>query len=202
MVSSLGMDLTVALRNLRGAPGFTAIAVVTLALGIGANTAIFSVVNGVVLRPLPYPEPDRLADVYASSSGRRSNMSQPDLRDIQAETASFDALVGYRSSGFALTGMGDAEVVRGGRLTDPILEVFGLTPVLGRDIRTEENVPGGPRVVVIGHTLWLERFGGAKDVLGKTVELNGEPHEVVGVAPADFDFPRILPALDTVLHER
>jgi predicted permease len=184
------MDLTVALRNLRGAPGFTAIAVVTLALGIGANTAIFSVVNGVVLRPLPYPEPDRLVAVYSTHSGRRSTMSQPDLRDIQAETVSFDALVGYRSSGFTLTGMGDAEVVRGGRLTDPILQVFGLAPVLGRDIRTEENVPGGPRVVVIGYRFWLERFGGAKDVLGKTIELYGEPHEIIGVAPADFDFPR------------
>jgi predicted permease len=86
--------------------------------------------------------------------------------------------------------MGDAEVVRGGRLTDPILQVFGLAPVLGRDIRTEENVPGGPRVVVIGYRFWLERFGGAKDVLGKTIELYGEPHEIIGVAPADFDFPR------------
>jgi predicted permease len=81
-------------------------------------------------------------------------------------------------------------VVRAGRLTDPILEVFGLAPVLGRDIRTGENVPGGPRVVVIGYTFWLERFGGAKDVLERTIELNGEPHEVIGVAPADFDFPR------------
>jgi putative ABC transport system permease protein len=190
MVSSLRMDLTVALRNLRGAPAFTAIAVVTLALGIGANTSIFSVVNGVVLKPLPYPEPDRLVAVYSIQSGRRSNMSQPDLRDIQAQTASFDALVGHTSSRFTLTGMGDAEVVRGGRLTDPILEVFGLRPVLGRDIRTEENVPGGPRVVVIGYRFWLERFGGARDVLGKTIELNEELYEIIGVAPADFDFPR------------
>ncbi len=190
MLSSLRMDITVALRNLRGAPGFTAIAIVTLALGIGANTAIFSVVNGVVLKPLPYVEPDRLVAVWSSHSGGGwSSLSQPDLRDVQAETRSFDALVGYSSSGFTLTGMGDVEVVRGGRVTDPILEVFRLVPSLGRDIRTEENIHGGPRVVVIGNAFWEERFGGAKDVVGQTIELDGEPYEIIGVAPAGFDFP-------------
>jgi predicted permease len=116
-------------------------------------------------------------------------MSQPDLRDIQAEAGSFDTLAGYSSAGFTLTGMGNAEVVRGGRITDPILRVFGLVPVLGRDIRSEENVPGGPRVVLIGYAFWQERFGGARDVLGKTIELYGEPHEIVGVAPVGFNFP-------------
>ena len=185
-------DLRYALRNLRLAPGFALAAILTLALGVGANTAIFSVVNGVLLRPLPYHDPDELVMIYAASSGRgttRSSMSQPDLRDIQAELPSIEAAAGYQAYGLTVTGLGEAEVVAGATVTDGLLRVFQEAPFLGRDILTEENIPDGPRMVVIGHAFWQERFGGDPGVVGKTLEVEGAAHEIVGVAPPGFDFP-------------
>jgi predicted permease len=185
-------DLRYALRNLRLAPGFALAAILTLALGVGANTAIFSVVNGVLLRPLPYHDPDELVMIYAASSGRgttRSSMSQPDLRDIQVEVESIEAAAGYQAYGLTVTGLGEAEVVDGATVTDGLLRIFREAPFLGRDILTEENIPDGPRVVVIGHAFWQERFGGDPSVVGRKLEVEGAAHEIVGVAPPGFDFP-------------
>ncbi|MGH9335204.1 MAG: ABC transporter permease, partial [Vicinamibacteria bacterium] len=184
---SVGKEIAFAFRNLGRAPTVTLPAVVTLALGIGANTAIFSVVNAVALRPLPYPEPDRLTTVW-STHRTRGSLSQPDLRDIQAESRSLEALAGYSGTGFTLTGMGPPEVVQGTMVTDGLLKAFGLKPVLGRDLEASESVPGGPRVAVIAYGFWQERFGGAHP-LGKTLTLDGELYEIVGVAPPGFDFP-------------
>ena len=187
---SLLRDLRFAFRNLRRAPGFTALAVITLGLGVGANAAIFSVVNGVMLRPLPYPQPDRLFTVWTTDPEGLvgGTMSQPDLRDIQSEIPKLRA-AGFSNSSLTLTGFGDPEVLRGARVTDGLLDVLGVPPLLGRDIRTEENVPGGPRVVVVAHAFWQERLGGRPDVLGTTLQLAGSAYEIVGVARQGFSYP-------------
>ncbi len=186
-------DLRYAVRSLRRSPGFTFAAVVTLALGIGANTGIFSVVNGIILKPLPYNDPDRLVMIYVARPDRgwtRGEMSQPDLRSVQSDARSIQAAAGYDASELTLTGLGTAESVRAAQVTDGLLAVFQQPPFLGRDIRSEENVPGGPRVVVIGHAFWQERLGGPQDVLGRTLQINNEPYEIVGVAPPGFDYPQ------------
>ena len=186
-------DLRYALRSLSRSKSFTAAALLTLALGIGANTAIFSVVNGIILRPLPFYSPDELVMIWTARPERgtmRGSMSQPDVRSIQSEARSIEAAAGYHSSQLTLTGFGEAEIVRGARVINGLLEVFRAAPVLGRDIRAEENVPNGPRVVLIGHGFWQERLGGDADVVGTTLEFSGEPYEIVGVAPPGFEYPQ------------
>ncbi len=186
-------DVRYAIRSLRRSRGLVLAAVVTLALGIGANTAIFSVVNGVILKPLPFHDPDQLVMIGVTRPERGTTgavMSQPDIRDVQSQVRSFGAVAGFQSTRLTLTGMGEAEVVRGAFVTDGLLEVFQEAPFLGRDIRGEENIPGGPRLVVIGYAFWKERLGADRKILGQTLQLNGEPYEIVGVAPNGFDYPR------------
>jgi len=116
-------------------------------------------------------------------------MTFPDLLDIKEQARSLESVAGYTTSSLTLTGMGEAEIVSGARVTDGLLDVFRMAPSFGRDIRAEENVPAGPRVAVIGHAFWQERFGGTRDVLGKTLELSGNTYEIVGVAPEGFEYP-------------
>jgi predicted permease len=187
----LGQDLKFALRSLARRPGFTAVAVLTLALGIGANTAIFSVINGVLLKALPYENPDRIVALWqhdADDPTGEGVLSQPNIEAI-AVIPSLETAIGYRGGQMTLTGMGDPELVSVGRVTEGLLETFGAAPVLGRDLRAAENSPDAPRVVLLSHRFWDERFGGDPTVLGSTVELAGVAWEIVGVAPAGFDFP-------------
>ncbi|MGH7575132.1 MAG: ABC transporter permease [Longimicrobiales bacterium] len=185
------LDFRFALRALARRPGFTAIAVITLALGIGANTAIFSVVNGVLLRSLPYLEPDRLALVWAHDveepSGRGS-MSGPDIDDVRALDA-VTAIEGYRPSTLTLNRSGSPELVPAARVTGGLLIVFGLRPVLGRDLTHEDDLEDAPRVVVVSHDFWETRLGGRPEAIGTMLELSERSYEVVGVAPAAFSFP-------------
>lgn len=193
MLTTFFRDLRFAVRNLWRTPGFSVVAVVTLALGVGANTAIFSVVNGVMLRPLPYEEPEQLMIVQGldQSDGSVSYAhSQPDIYDIQSEVGAIEAAAGFQTTSFTLTGADNPELIRGSRVTNGLFEVFHVAPTLGRDLRKEENVPGAPLVAVIGHAFWLERYGGTADVIGKTIELSARTYEIVGVAPAGFDYPR------------
>jgi len=186
-------DLRYALRTLVRTKGFTTAALLTLALGIGANTAIFSVVNGIILKPLPYNDPDELvmiSSAFPEQGIERFSMSQPDLRSIQEEAQYLRAAAGYHSSQLTLTGLGDAESIQSARVTDGLLEVFDEEPVVGRDIRAEENVPNGPRVVVISHAFWQERLGGDFGAVGNTLQIFGEPYEIVGVAPPGFNYPQ------------
>lgn len=189
-----GLDhLRFALRSLHRNVGFTVTAVVTLALGIGANSGVFSVVNGIILKPLSYNDPDQLVMIYAARPDRgwsRGSMSQPDLRSVQAEARSIQAAAGYVATELTLTGLGAAESVPAAQVTDGLLSVFREPAFLGRDIRSEENIPGGPRVVVIGHAFWQERLGGDRHVLERTLQIAGEPYEIVGVAPPGFDYPQ------------
>ena len=184
-------DFRFALRTLSRRPGFTATAVVTLALGIGANVSIFSVVNGVLLRPLPYPDSDRLvvfSSVNDARGTRGTSVDHPDVRAWQQSVSGLD-VAGYSRASRTLTGIGEPEVIPAARITDGLLTLFGYPPELGRDIRRGDDVPDGPRVAVVSHTFWSERLGRDPGAVGRAITLNGEPWEVVGVAPAGFDFP-------------
>ncbi len=186
-------DLSFAFRQLWRNKGFSLAAALTLALGVGATTSMFSVVNGVLLRPLPFPEPDRLVAVryQFNSTGETANsLSQPDIQDLQAESSSLRFVTGYTGTRRTLTGSGEAEIIRGARVTQGLLATFGATPALGRDLMAEEDAPDGPRVAVLSHSFWLERFSGDPNVLGQSLILSGVSFEVVGVAPEGFDFPR------------
>jgi predicted permease len=184
-------DVRFGVRSLLRRPGFTAAAVVTLALGIGANVAIFSVVDGVLLKPLPYPDADRLIVLWpvdTRDGSRGGGVDHPDVRIWQEEVPEL-RVAAYAGSRPTLTGFGDPEVIYTAQVTDGLLEVFGLQPVLGRDVRGDEDVPDGPNVVMVSHTFWNSRLGGDPDVLGSTLQLSGDSWEIVGVAPEGFDFP-------------
>ena len=192
-------DIRFATRLLRKNPGFTAVAILTLALAIGANTAIFSVVNGVLLRPLPFPEPERLFQVIRRHrGGDQPSLSVPQYAFLSAQAQPFSGLTAFPAlnSGFNLSGEGLPERVLGARVTRPFFEVLGVPPALGRGFLPEEDVPGGPRVVVLGHGLWQRRFGGRPDVVGRSITLNGEPYTIVGVAPPGFQYPEQRAAVD------
>jgi putative ABC transport system permease protein len=185
-------DLRLAIRSLVRTPGFTLVAVTTLALGIGANTAMFSVVNGIILRPLPYPEPDRLVMISATdleSGSTGGSMSQPDVRDVQSDARTVLEAAGYSTGTVTLSGGDEPTLIRVARVTDGLLNVTLTPPIVGRDILTEENVPNGPHVVVISSAVWRDQFGGDPEVVGRRLEINEEMYEIVGVAPAGFDFP-------------
>jgi putative ABC transport system permease protein len=191
-MAELRDDLRFAVRVLRKSPGFTAVALLTLALAIGANTAIFSVVNGVLLRPLPFPEPERLYSVVRRApNGYTSALSVPQYAFLLEQEQPFSQLAAYPvlSTGFNLSDAQPPLRVQGAQVTRSFFEVFGLQPALGRGFLPEEDIPGGQLVVVLGHELWQRHFGGRPDVLGQSLTLSGEPYIVVGVAPPGFRHP-------------
>ncbi|MDX1494031.1 MAG: ABC transporter permease, partial [Longimicrobiales bacterium] len=184
-------DLRFGMRTLLRRPGFAVAAVVTLALGIGATVSIFTVVNGVLLRPLPYPDSGSLFEVVPVDTERGTRgrtVDHPDIRAWQDQVEGI-RLAGYAGGRPTLTGLGQPEVLAGARVTDGLMRVMGVEPALGRDLRAGDDVPDGPRVVVVSHGFWTERLGREPDVLGRAVTLDGEPWEIVGVAPPGFDFP-------------
>ena len=184
-LSVLGQDLRYALRSLRHQPLFTVIAVITLALGIGANTAIFSVVNGVLLKPLPYREPDRLVTVWETmADGRRIPIALQDYLDWQTRQRGFeDIAVFYPFDAFTLTGEGPAERIRAALVTGNYFRMLGVTPAAGRLITPEDDTPSAPRVVVLTWGLFQSRFAGDRSLIGRTVILNETPYTVIGVLP-------------------
>jgi predicted permease len=191
-MSTLLEDTRFAARILWKNRGFTTVAILTLALAIGANTAIFSVVNGVLLRPLPFPQSERLFQVIRRNpEGVSPSISGPQHAFLTEQEQPFSKLTAYPvlNSGFNLSGEGLPERVLGARVSQPFFEVFGVQPALGRGFLPEEDVVRGPRVVVLSHGLWQRRFGGSSDVIGKSLTLNGEPYTVVGVARPTFEHP-------------
>ena len=191
------MDLRYALRSLRTNAGFTLAGVLTLGLGIGAATAVFTVVDGVLLRPLPYKDPSRLAMVWIYSSMAQGGGELPLSSGLYVEAR--DAVKGlspmaaFRSWPFVLSGeegSTEPEQVAGARAEPSLFGTLGVRPVLGRSFTTEEAQPGAPRVVVISYALWQSRFGGARDVIGRMITLSGERYSVIGVMPRGFAFPR------------
>jgi putative ABC transport system permease protein len=185
-------DLRYGIRSFITQPGFSSIVILALALGIGANTAIFSVVNGVLLRPLPYPDPDRIAMVWMDN--KRMNVDQdihsyPNYVDYRDQNQSFEELAAYSGASFNLIGIGEPERVIGTVSTASMFTVLGVQPVLGRVYTAEEEEPGRDQVVVLGYGFWQRRFGGARDIIGQTISLSDVKREVIGVMPADFRFP-------------
>ena len=184
-------DLRYGARALLRAPGFTAVATLTLALGIGANTAIFSVVNGVLLKPLSYREPDRLVFVWERNTAigkDRDLVAPPNYQDWRAQNSVFDALGAYRVNGFALTASGEPESITAITVTGSLFRVLGVEALIGRTF-TEEEEQRRDRVVVLRHDFWQRRFGGDRSLVGKSITLTGAPFTVVGVMPPDFRFP-------------
>ncbi len=184
-------DLRYGARALLRAPGFTAVATLTLALGIGANTAIFSVVNAVLLKPLSYREPDRLVFVWEKNTAigkDRDLVAPPNYLDWKAQNAVFDALGAYRFGGFALTGSGEPESVTAIFASSSLFRVLGVDALVGRTF-TEEEEQQRDRVVVLRHEFWQRRFGGDRSIVGKSITLAGTANTVVGVMPPDFRFP-------------
>ncbi|MEM1178230.1 MAG: ABC transporter permease [Acidobacteriota bacterium] len=196
-------DLIHAWRSVVRRPGFAAIVVLTLAIGLGASAAMFSVIHGVLLEPLPYAESDQLVTLFRTSTtdpGRESSSySLPDLRDVQREVPGLVSSAGYRRSQQTLTLDGEPRLVLTGLLTDGLLSTFGLAPHVGRDLDAADARPGAPKVAVVGYEFWRQHLGGAPDALGQTLTLSDESYEIIGVAPRDFDFPgrvEIYTALD------
>ncbi|HEY5219540.1 MAG TPA: ABC transporter permease, partial [Gemmatimonadaceae bacterium] len=184
-------DLRLALRSLRNRPMFTVVAVITLALGIGATTTLFTIVNAVLLRPLPYPEAGRIVSVSEMMNGQDGQVAaEPDYFNWARNSRSLAAIAMYNDASRVITGRGDAARVTGGEGTASLFSVLGVRPVLGRTFRPDEDVPHGPRVVVLGNDLWRSRFGGDSAVVGKSVTLDGDPYTVIGVMPAGFAFPK------------
>jgi putative ABC transport system permease protein len=191
-LESVSQDVRYGLRALRKSPGFTTVAALTLALGVGANTAIFSVVNAVMLRPLPYVNADRLVRLWESNQkiGRaRTSVSVPNFLDWRAQLHTFTSLAAISNAGASFTTMSGegAEIVRGATVTAEFLPVLGVRPALGRNFRTDEDRPGGDtRVAILTQGLWKRRFASDPSILGRRISLNGNTYSVVGVLPASF----------------
>jgi predicted permease len=188
---TLWQDVRFGARMLWKRPGFTAVAVLTLALGIGANTAIFSLVNAVLLKPLPFPEPGRLVMLWedASRIGFPQNTPAPaNYVDWKAQTNSFEGMAATMWASFNLAGYGEPQKLNGTAVTADLFEVLGVRPALGRGFTPEEERPGSNNVVILSHGLWRETFGGEPAIVGRDIVLSGEKYTVVGVMPRGFQF--------------
>ena len=189
---TVSRDIRHALRMILRAPGFSLIAILTFAVGIGVNTAVFSVVNGVLLRPLPYPNADRITMLWVDNrrQGIREDItSYPAYMDWKTQGTSYEHMAGFTPAAYSLTGSGEPERLNGAQATASFFDVMGVQPILGRLYTLEHETPGKDSVVVISHGLWQRRFGGVSDVLGRTINLNGRAREVIGVMPASFRWP-------------
>jgi len=185
-------DLRFTLRTLRTSPGFALVVIATLALGIGVNTAIFSLVNGVLLRPLPYAEPERVMTVWEANHQldiSQDRVSAGTYRDWAERSESFAALGAYSFRSFVLGGTAQPEQVSGASLSPSVFDVVGVQPAVGRAFRESEAISGNDFVVILSHGFWTERFGGDPTVLGTPIVLDGQPFTVVGVMPQGFEFP-------------
>jgi predicted permease len=183
-------DVRYAARTLSRTPSFTLVAAITLALGVGANAAIFSVVNTVMLRPLPFSEPGRLVRFWESNPAKgwpTFSVSHPTFLDWQAQNQSFERLAAHAGNGFTLTSGGDAEIVRASSVTAEFLPLLGIAPALGRNFRADEDRPGGQtQVAIVSHAFWQRRLNADRSIVGTKLVLDGRPYEVVGVLPESF----------------
>ena len=180
-------DLRYGFRMLTKSPGFTAVAVVTLALGIGANTSLFSVINGVLLSPLPFPQPDQLVTLHENKPNfEGGSLSYPNFRDWQKDNHTFSAIAVGRVYAFSLTGIGEAEQVGGEFVSSDFFPVLGVKPIIGRTFAPDEDQIGAGPVALISAGLWQSKFSSAPDILGKSITLDAKDYTIVGVIPANF----------------
>ena len=196
LIESICADIKFALRQLRQSPGFTVVAILTLALGIGANTAVFSVVDAVMLRPLPFAQPQRLIDVQSVNSHDpvpiSDNVSYPNFFDWRAQNHTLEHLVSYHDNSYTLTGVDRPVHVSAEIVSWDLLPTLGATPEIGRGFRPSEEKQG-TKVALISHQLWVSQFNGDKSIIGRTIHLSGDLFTVIGVMPASFRFPVTSP---------
>jgi putative ABC transport system permease protein len=192
-MNTLLQDIRYAIRVMLKSRGFTVAAVLALALGIGANTAIFSVVNAVLLRPLPYPDPERIMTVWQNREARGGPKleytSPADFRDWEEQSQTFEHVAAFSGWGPTLTGQAEPEQLRGAVVSHDMFSVLGVEPALGRSFTEAEDQPGGERVVILSNGLWRRRFGGDPSLVGKTISLSGDSYTVIGIMPPGFKFP-------------
>ena len=189
-MSSLVADLRFAMRSFARQPGQTALVVITLALAVAANVAVFALVDAVFFRPLPYATPSRLVDLNerAPTWGLDfTGINYPDFDVWRKSARTFQAMALWDDSGFNLADDRGSERVDGQEVTYDMLAALGIRPVLGRGFTADEDVPNGPNVAMIGYELWNDRFGGKKDVIGKTIRLGSTPYTIVGVLATERD---------------
>jgi predicted permease len=188
-METLLRDLRYGFRMLAKSPGFTAIAILTLALGIGANTALFSVVNGVLLNPLAYPQSGQLVALYGKTTGfDHAPIAYLNFLDWQRETQTFSSMAMYRNQDYNFIGAGEAERLSGYMISADFFSTLGVRPILGRTFRADDDHPGAAPVVILGGGLWIFKFGSSLEVIGKPIILNGTSYTIVGVIPAGFTF--------------
>jgi predicted permease len=209
-IENFVQDLRFGIRTQRQTPAFTAVAILTLALGIGANTAIFSVVRAALLRPLPYAQPDRLItlgevrseeELSQALSPESWNASYPDYLDWRKQSKTFESLAGFTGDGFTLRGAGEPETVNAVQATTNFFSTLGVKTFLGRDFRAGEDVAAGPFAAILTHSYWTSRFGGDPRVVGRSIQLDSNSVTIVGVLPAGFEFaPRGNAQLWVPLH--
>jgi len=185
----LFQDVRFAGRLLRKHPAFTAVAVVVLALGVGATSAMFTIVHAVMLRPLPFRDPGHVLELYETVEGSLTTLSPPNLLDWKAQNVTFSGIAAYDEGTVTLTGGFEPERVSATRVDPELFDLLGVAPVRGRAVTADDANPGGPSVVVIGHGFWQRRFGADESALGRTLTLDGRSVEVVGIMPRGFTFP-------------
>jgi predicted permease len=182
-------DVRFAVRTLRKSPGFAVIAILTLAIGIGANTALFSVVNGVLLNPLPYAQPDRLIALYARANEfNKFSISYPNFLDWSRQNHSFSSLAAFRGETFTMTGIGEPERLDANMVSATFFPLLGINPIVGRNFEEKEDQLGAARAALISEGLWKRKFGGAADIAGKSIRLDNNLYTITGVIPATFHF--------------
>src|SRR5215211_7046883 len=197
MMESLIQDIRYGLRSLIKSPGFAAVAIIALALGIGANTAIFSVVNGILLRPLPYKDPQKLAIVWETLINLQSEtgdasfpVASGNFLDWQAQNQTFDYMAAFHSQTLNLTGSGEPERVGVIRASADLFPMLGIEPARGRTFLADEDVADANRVVVLSHQFWQRHFGADLDIVNRPLTLEGVTYTIIGVMPQGFQFPR------------
>ncbi|HSE99018.1 MAG TPA: ABC transporter permease, partial [Blastocatellia bacterium] len=203
-METLIQDIRYALRVIIKNPGFSSIAVLALALGIGATSAIFSVVNSVVLRPLPYKNPERLMAIWEQVIQRdvpELPISYANYKDWAEQNQVFDQIAIFSFTGFNLAGAGEPERVFGVRSSANLFSLLQESPMLGRAFTDEEDRVGAPPVVVLSHSLWQRRFSSDREIVGKSITLNNQGYTVVGVMPAGFEFPAGLSFRNRVISD-
>src|SRR6202050_1967102 len=196
-IETLLQDTRFGLRMLRKSPGFTAVAILTLGLGIGANTAIFSVVYAALLRPLPYAQPDRLftlgevrsqQELGSDSQNENWSASYPDYLAGARQSKAFESIAGFDADGFVMKGAGDPQVVSAAEATTNFFHTLGVQPFLGRDFAVGEDIAAGPKVAILTYQFWRTQFGGDPNVLGRTMQLDANSVSIIGVLPKEFEF--------------
>jgi predicted permease len=199
VIDTTHQDVRFALRQMARRPGFSILVALTLAIGIGGSTAIFSVLKGVVLRELPYPEPDRLVAVWEMQNESRSYQpfTGPDYLDVRTQSARLQELGALTDGWFNLAADGAPLRLPGARCTASLLRALGVRPLHGRLFTDDEDLEGNERVVILSHRLWQGHFGGSPEVIGSTIPVNGVAHQIVGIMPADFEFPTPWGGRDT-----